>query len=88
VGILEKPFSLETLRRKLSNIQGERKQSGALPTDVAVRIATPADAVPKIIPPAEVGPKIAPPAKPAQVAEGTASKLLPSATIRRVDPEG
>jgi signal transduction histidine kinase/CheY-like chemotaxis protein len=88
VGILEKPFSLETLRRKLSNIQGERKQSGALPTDVAVRIATPADAAPKIIPPAEVGPKIAPPAKPAQVAEGTASKLLPSATIRRVDPEG
>ncbi len=35
VGILEKPFSLETLRRKLSNIQGQRKLSGVLPHDVA-----------------------------------------------------
>ncbi len=30
LGILEKPFSLETLRRKLSNIQGQRKLSGHL----------------------------------------------------------
>ena len=30
LGILEKPFSLETLRRKLSNIQGPRKLSGQL----------------------------------------------------------
>jgi signal transduction histidine kinase/CheY-like chemotaxis protein len=30
LGILEKPFSLETLRRKLSNIQGTRKLSGDL----------------------------------------------------------
>jgi signal transduction histidine kinase/CheY-like chemotaxis protein len=30
LGILEKPFSLETLRRKLANIQGERKLSGHL----------------------------------------------------------
>src|SRR5476649_2649703 len=30
LGILEKPFSLETLRRKLSNIQGTRKLSGHL----------------------------------------------------------
>ena len=30
LGILEKPFSLETLRRKLSNIQGTRKLSGSL----------------------------------------------------------
>jgi signal transduction histidine kinase/CheY-like chemotaxis protein len=30
LGILEKPFSLETLRRKLSNIQGTRKISGHL----------------------------------------------------------
>jgi CheY-like chemotaxis protein len=35
VGILEKPFSLETLRRKLANIQGQRKLSGALPHNVA-----------------------------------------------------
>jgi len=35
VGILEKPFSLETLRRKLANIQGQRKLSGSLPHDVA-----------------------------------------------------
>jgi CheY-like chemotaxis protein len=45
VGILEKPFSLETLRRKLSNIQGQRKLSGALPHDVA----TPRIAQPKIV---------------------------------------
>jgi FixJ family two-component response regulator len=32
LGILEKPFSLETLRRKLSNIQGIRKLSGQLST--------------------------------------------------------
>ena len=31
VGILEKPFSLETLRRKLVNIQGNRRLSGSLP---------------------------------------------------------
>ncbi len=30
VGILEKPFSLETLRKKLANIHGERKISGSL----------------------------------------------------------
>jgi CheY-like chemotaxis protein len=30
LGILEKPFSLETLRRKLANIQGQRKLSGHL----------------------------------------------------------
>ena len=30
LGILEKPFSLETLRRKLANIQGSRKISGPL----------------------------------------------------------
>jgi signal transduction histidine kinase len=30
LGILEKPFSLETLRRKLANIQGTRKLSGGL----------------------------------------------------------
>jgi signal transduction histidine kinase/CheY-like chemotaxis protein len=30
LGILEKPFSLETLRRKLANIQGTRKLSGHL----------------------------------------------------------
>ena len=34
LGILEKPFSLETLRRKLANIQGDRRLSGHL-TDVA-----------------------------------------------------
>jgi CheY-like chemotaxis protein len=33
LGILEKPFSLETLRRKLSNIQGNRKLSGHLGID-------------------------------------------------------
>ena len=30
LGILEKPFSLETLRKKLANIQGNRKLSGGL----------------------------------------------------------
>ena len=30
LGILEKPFSLETLRRKMANIQGTRKLSGEL----------------------------------------------------------
>jgi signal transduction histidine kinase len=30
IGILEKPFSLETLRRKLANIQGTRRLSGRL----------------------------------------------------------
>src|SRR5476649_1433365 len=30
LGILEKPFSLETLRRKLANIQGTRRLSGGL----------------------------------------------------------
>jgi CheY-like chemotaxis protein len=30
LGILEKPFSLETLRRKLTNIQGARRLSGKL----------------------------------------------------------
>ncbi len=34
LGILEKPFSLETLRRKLANIQGNRRLSGHL-TEVA-----------------------------------------------------
>jgi CheY-like chemotaxis protein len=37
VGILEKPFSLETLRRKLSNIQGQRKHTGAMPDGVAAK---------------------------------------------------
>jgi len=63
VGILEKPFSLETLRRKLSNIQGQRKLSGNLPGDVA--------------------PKVVPPQPP--VAEASASKMLPSAAIRRAE---
>jgi hypothetical protein len=31
VGVLEKPFSLETLRRKLVHIQGNRRLSGTLP---------------------------------------------------------
>jgi signal transduction histidine kinase/CheY-like chemotaxis protein len=35
LGILEKPFSLETLRRKLSNIQGNRKLSGSLATGMS-----------------------------------------------------
>src|SRR5476649_2464964 len=30
LGILEKPFSLETLRRKLANLQGTRRLSGHL----------------------------------------------------------
>jgi len=30
LGILEKPFSLETLRKKLANIQGNRKMSGGV----------------------------------------------------------
>jgi hypothetical protein len=30
LGILEKPFSLETLRKKLANIQGTRRLSGGL----------------------------------------------------------
>jgi hypothetical protein len=30
LGVLEKPFSLETLRRKLANIQGLRRLSGQL----------------------------------------------------------
>jgi nitrogen-specific signal transduction histidine kinase/CheY-like chemotaxis protein len=34
LGILEKPFSLETLRRKLANIQGTRRLSGQL-SDIA-----------------------------------------------------
>jgi CheY-like chemotaxis protein len=34
LGILEKPFSLETLRRKLANIQGTRRLSGQL-ADIA-----------------------------------------------------
>jgi len=38
MGILEKPFSLETLRRKLANIQGTRRLSGHL-GDVAVNEA-------------------------------------------------
>jgi nitrogen-specific signal transduction histidine kinase/CheY-like chemotaxis protein len=37
VGILEKPFSLETLRRKLSNLQGQRRLSGTL-SDVTPKI--------------------------------------------------
>ena len=40
LGILEKPFSLETLRRKLANIQGTRKLSGNLPTLGATEPAT------------------------------------------------
>lgn len=32
IGILEKPFSLETLRKKLANIQGQRKLSGGVGT--------------------------------------------------------
>ncbi len=67
VGILEKPFSLETLRRKLSNIQGQRKLSGSLPT--AAKIVP--DGKPVAVP------------KPVVVAEATASKPIPSAVIRR-----
>jgi signal transduction histidine kinase/CheY-like chemotaxis protein len=67
VGILEKPFSLETLRRKLSNIQGQRKLSGSLP------------AAAKIVPD---GKPVAV-AKPVVVTEATASKPIPSAVIRR-----
>ena len=45
LGILEKPFSLETLRRKLSNIQGQRKLSGHLGVgDMASNGAEPAEA--------------------------------------------
>jgi signal transduction histidine kinase/CheY-like chemotaxis protein len=38
LGILEKPFSLETLRRKLANIQGTRRLSGSL-GDLAQHVA-------------------------------------------------
>jgi CheY-like chemotaxis protein len=85
VGILEKPFSLETLRRKLSNIQGQRKLSGSLPADVVPKIVPPAEAAPKTPPPAEVATRVVPQAKPIAPAEATASKLLPSATIRRTE---
>ncbi len=37
VGILEKPFSLETLRKKLTNIQGNRKLSGGLTSAAQVK---------------------------------------------------
>jgi signal transduction histidine kinase/CheY-like chemotaxis protein len=40
LGILEKPFSLETLRRKLSNIQGNRRLSGHLGIDRADVVRT------------------------------------------------
>jgi CheY-like chemotaxis protein len=39
VGILEKPFSLETLRRKLANIQGQRRLSGSL-SDITPKIVS------------------------------------------------
>jgi signal transduction histidine kinase len=40
VGILEKPFSLETLRKKLANIEGNRKLSGHL-SRMIPKVATP-----------------------------------------------
>jgi len=43
LGILEKPFSLETLRKKLANIQGNRKLSGGVAKVASVT-------VPKVVP--------------------------------------
>lgn len=41
LGILEKPFSLETLRRKIANIQSVRQLSGHLPSDaIKAKIAS------------------------------------------------
>ncbi len=42
LGILEKPFSLETLRRKMQNIQGTRKLSGHVAMDDASTNGSPA----------------------------------------------
>jgi hypothetical protein len=46
VGILEKPFSLETLRRKLANIQGIRKLSGHLPSGAVPKARIVSQSVP------------------------------------------
>jgi nitrogen-specific signal transduction histidine kinase/CheY-like chemotaxis protein len=77
VGILEKPFSLETLRRKLANISGQRKLSGSLPKDV-ISDATSSGGV--------IVPKIVP-AQPALAGEASASRALPKASNRRSEPE-
>jgi CheY-like chemotaxis protein/anti-sigma regulatory factor (Ser/Thr protein kinase) len=77
VGILEKPFSLETLRRKLSNIQGQRKLSGNLPKDVITDATLTGDIVlPRIVP-----------AQPALAGETHVSRPLPNASSRRSEPE-
>ena len=44
VGVLEKPFSLETLRKKLLHVQGVRRVSGILPRVVP----PPEEAAPKV----------------------------------------
>jgi CheY-like chemotaxis protein len=74
VGILEKPFSLETLRRKLSNIQGQRKLSGGL-SHVSAKIVPPDESIP--VPVAVAVPT------PVAVDEPTASRPIPSPSIRR-----
>ncbi len=68
VGILEKPFSLETLRRKLANNQGQRKLSGtgSLPDGVTPRIVGQAQ----------------PPPVPT-VVENPGTKPVPTPVIRR-----
>jgi len=77
VGILEKPFSLETLRRKLANIQGQRKLSGNLPRDVVSDAPPVSGVIPKIVP-----------AQPALAGETSVSRPLPNALGRRSEPEG
>ncbi len=47
LGVLEKPFSLETLRKKLANIQGTRKLSGPLVGKDLPRVA---QGVPQVVP--------------------------------------
>jgi len=49
IGLLEKPFSLETLRKKLINIQGNRKLSGNLPRLVAKVVPPPEDGTPQTV---------------------------------------
>jgi CheY-like chemotaxis protein len=96
VGILEKPFSLETLRRKLSNIQGQRKLSGGLsqikpkivpPPDATVssasRLGSASEPLPVDAPAlSSAGSSFAPQA-PLGVNEPNASRPLPSPMIRR-----
>ncbi len=51
LGILEKPFSLEMLRKKLANIQGNRKLSGSVSTaNVEAVSMDPAHVIPKVVP--------------------------------------